>query len=125
MSKKTTKNIDNENIKDHDYLIMKYLNDTQKTSQRQLSQSLNISLGKVNYILKALISKGIVKARNFTNSDNKRAYAYYLTTKGLQEKTKLTFSFFQRKSKEYDKLKRELIELEKEIENTKKHNNRI
>ena len=120
MSKKTTKNIDNENIKDHDYLIMKYLNDTQKTSQRQLSQSLNISLGKVNYILKALIDKGIVKARNFTNNDNKRAYAYYLTAKGLQEKTKLAFSFFQRKSKEYDRLKRELIELEKEIENTKK-----
>ena len=68
MSKKTTKNIDNENIKDHDYLIMKYLNDTQKISQRQLSQSLNISLGKVNYILKALINKGIVKARNFTNN---------------------------------------------------------
>ncbi|GIS31977.1 MAG: MarR family EPS-associated transcriptional regulator [Flammeovirgaceae bacterium] len=87
-----------------------------KISQRELSQPLkNISLGKVNYILKALINKGIIKARNFTNSKNKRAYAYYLTSKGLQEKARLTVSFFDRKSKEYDKLKAELRELEKEI----------
>ena len=120
MSKKSIKSKGSEIIKDHDYLVMKYLNDTQKISQRKLSQSLNISLGKVNYILKALINKGIVKARNFTNNDNKRAYAYYLTAKGIQEKTNLALSFFERKSKEYDRLKRELIELEKEIDNIKK-----
>ena len=119
MTKKIEKRLDKENSSDNDFLIMKYLDNTQKTSQRELSQSLNISLGKVNYILKALINKGIVKARNFTNSKNKRAYAYYLTTKGLQEKAKLTVSFFERKSKEYDKLKAELIELEREIKKTK------
>ena len=69
MTKKINKH--SSNINDQDYLVMKYINDTQKISQRELSQSLNISLGKVNYILKALINKGIVKARNFTNSKNK------------------------------------------------------
>ena len=84
---------------------MKYINDTQKISQRELSQSLNISLGKVNYILRALINKGIVKARNFTNSKNKRAYAYYLTSKGLQEKARLTVSFLTEKAKNMINLK--------------------
>jgi len=118
MTKKIDKNSEKENVSDNDFLVMKYLDNTQKTSQRELSQSLNISLGKINYILKALINKGIVKARNFKNSKNKRAYAYYLTSKGIQEKTRMTISFFNRKSQEYDKLKKELIELEKEIKNT-------
>ena len=120
MNKKPNKE---KNINDQDFMVMKYINNTQKISQRELSQSLNISLGKVNYIIKALINKGIVKARNFTNSQNKRAYAYYLTSKGLQEKAKLTVSFFERKSKEYDKLKAELRELEEEIKKTKIDNN--
>lgn len=120
MSKKSDK--DSSNINDQDYMVMRHINDTKKISQRELSQSLNISLGKVNYILKALINKGIIKARNFTNSKNKRAYAYYLTPKGLQEKTRLTVSFFDRKSKEYDKLKTELRELEKEIKSTQMKN---
>ena len=115
MNKKSNKH--SSNIDDQDYMVMKHINDTQKISQREISQSLNISLGKVNYILKALINKGIVKARNFTNSKNKRAYAYYLTPKGLQEKARLTVSFFDRKSKEYDRLKAELRELEHEIKN--------
>ena len=118
MTKKIDKNSEKENVSDNDFLVMKYLDNTQKTSQRELSQSLNISLGKINYILKALINKGIVKARNFKNSKNKRAYAYYLTSKGIQEKTRMTISFFNRKSQEYDRLKKELIELEKEIKNT-------
>jgi len=118
MTKKIDKRSEKENVSDNDFLVMKYLDNTQKTSQRELSQSLNISLGKINYILKALINKGIVKARNFKNSKNKRAYAYYLTSKGIQEKTRMTISFFNRKSQEYDKLKKELIELEKEIKNT-------
>ena len=120
MSKKSDK--DSSNINDQDYMVMRHINDTKKISQRELSQSLNISLGKVNYILKALINKGIIKARNFTNSKNKRAYAYYLTPKGLQEKARLTVSFFDRKSKEYDKLKNELRELEKEIKSTQMKN---
>jgi len=103
-----------ENI-DNDLKIMRYLNDKQNTSQREISASLNISLGKVNYILKALIEKGIIKAKNFTSNKNKRAYIYFLTAKGIEEKTKLTLRFFDRKSQEYDKLKQELSDLEKEM----------
>ena len=116
---KKEKNISSEsNIDDNDFQVLKYLDNTQITSQREISKSLNISLGKINFILKALIDKGIVKARNFTNNKNKRAYAYYLTPKGLDEKTRLTISFFDRKSREYDKLKKELRDLEKELQAT-------
>ena len=104
-----------ENI-DNDLKVMRYLYGKQNTNQREMSQSLNISLGKVNYILKALMEKGIIKARNFTSNKNKRAYIYFLTAKGIEEKTKLTLRFFDRKSQEYDKLKQELRDLEKEME---------
>ena len=103
-----------ENI-DNDLKIIRYLHGRQNTNQREMSETLNISLGKVNYILKALIKKGIIKARNFTSNKNKRAYMYFLTAKGIEEKAKLTLSFFDRKSQEYDKLKLELMDLEKEI----------
>ena len=115
MSKKEKDILPESNIDDNDFQVLKYLDNTQITSQREISKSLNISLGKINFILKALIDKGIVKARNFKNNKNKRAYAYYLTPKGIDEKTRLTISFFDRKSKEYDKLKKELRDLEKEI----------
>ncbi len=104
-----------ENI-DNDLKVMRYLHGKQNTNQREMSQSLNISLGKVNYILKALMEKGIIKARNFTSNKNKRAYIYFLTAKGIEEKTKLTLRFFDRKSQEYDKLKQELRDLEKEMQ---------
>ncbi len=104
---------------DHDFKVLKYLQEKQKVSQREISEFLGISLGKINFILKALIDKGIVKARNFKNNKNKRAYAYYLTPRGIEEKAKLTVRFFNRKSEEYDKLKQELIELEEEINKTK------
>ena len=81
---------------------------------------MNISLGKVNFIIRALIDKGIVKAQNFKNSKNKRAYAYYITKEGIQEKSKLTVKFFQRKMSEYDSLKEELRVLEAEIKKNKK-----
>ena len=118
MSKKEKEILAESNVDDHDFQVLKYLDNTQITSQREISKSLNISLGKINFILKALINKGIVKARNFKNNKNKRAYAYYLTPKGLDEKTRLTLSFFNRKSREYDKLKKELRALEKELEVT-------
>ena len=101
---------------DNDLKVMRYLHGRQNTNQREMSESLNISLGKVNYILKALIKKGIIKARNFTSNQNKRAYMYFLTPKGIEEKAKLTLSFFDRKSLEYDRLKQELMDLEKEMQ---------
>ena len=66
-----------------------------------------------------MIEKGIVKAQNFKNNKNKRAYAYYITKEGIQEKSKLTLKFFQRKMSEYDSLKKELRDLEAEIKKNK------
>ena len=109
----------NHKLTSDDLNILRYLEAEQKVSQRELSNSLNISLGKVNFIIRALIEKGIVKAQNFKNNKNKRAYAYYITKEGIQEKSKLTLKFFQRKMSEYDSLKKELRDLEAEIKKNK------
>src|SRR5687768_13848275 len=85
------------------------------TSQRGLAQRLGVSLGRVNYCLRALADKGLLKANNFRRSDNKRAYAYVLTPKGVDEKVRLTMSFLQRKMIEYDRLQLELESLRREV----------
>lgn len=100
--------------------VMRYLENKDAIGQRELSQNLGISLGKINFILKALIKKGIVKARNFKNNKNKSAYAYYLTPEGFNEKARMTVKFFKRKNDEYNQLKTELDQLKHEIDNNMK-----
>ena len=112
MKNKVNKNQEN------DMYMLRYLEQKQEVSQREIAQHLGISLGKVNYILNAFVEKGIVKAKNFKNNKNKRAYAYYLTTEGIKEKAKITLGFFKRKNDEYNKLKIELQLLEKEVKNS-------
>jgi EPS-associated MarR family transcriptional regulator len=85
------------------------------TSQRSLARRLGVSLGRVNFCLRALADKGLVKANNFRRSDNKRAYAYVLTPKGVDEKVRLTVNFLQRKMVEYDRLQVELESLRREV----------
>ena len=109
------KNISNSKNSDTDLAVLRYLENKQTISQRELSNDLGISLGKINFILKALIKKGIVKAKNFKNNNNKSVYAYYLTADGLNEKAKLTLEFFKRKNTEYNELKKELKYLQQEI----------
>ena len=77
-------------------------------SQRELAGELGFSLGKLNYCLKALKSKGLIKIDNFRKNPNKANYIYVLTPKGIVEKTKLTINFMKRKMSEYDELKGEL-----------------
>ena len=77
-------------------------------SQRKLADELGFSLGKLNYCLKALKSKGLIKMENFKKNPNKLNYIYVLTPRGIAEKTKLTINFMKRKMKEYDELKKEL-----------------
>ena len=84
-------------------------------SQRELAREMGISLGKANYCLKALMDKGWLKARNFKNSNNKIAYAYVLTPKGVSEKAKVTTRFLQLKVREYEMLKSEIEQLQKEV----------
>jgi EPS-associated MarR family transcriptional regulator len=76
-----------------------------KTSQRLISQNSGLSIGKVNYCLKALVDIGFIKINNFNNSNNKLNYAYILTPKGIKEKTVITKQFIIKKKQEYDKLK--------------------
>ena len=78
------------------------------TSQKSLAQEIGLSVGKVNYVLKALIDKGLIKAEVFLNAQNKRQYAYLLTEKGIREKVTLTRKFIARKKAEYEELQREL-----------------
>jgi len=76
-----------------------------KASQRLISQNSGLSIGKVNYCLKALVDIGFIKINNFNNSNNKLNYAYILTPKGIKEKTVITKQFIIKKKQEYDKLK--------------------
>ncbi len=100
-----------------DYRLFKLIEARPELSQRELADELGVSLGKTNYVLRALIEKGWVKTRNFRNSHNKLAYAYILTPSGIARKIDITHRFLRRKQAEYDRLKREIAELEKEVHN--------
>jgi len=78
------------------------------SSQKSLAKEIGFSVGKINYVLNALIEKGLIKSENFMTSDNKRKYTYLLTEKGIQEKMQLTRKFISRKRAEYEELQRDL-----------------
>ena len=88
--------------------ILRILKNNPKYTQRQIAKKLNISLGKLNYCLKALKSKGLIKFKNFKKNPKKLNYFYLLTPKGIALKTKLTINFMKRKLKEYEELKKEM-----------------
>jgi EPS-associated MarR family transcriptional regulator len=96
------------------YRILKLLEVDPHASQRRIADELGISLGRVNFCLQALIQKGLVKANNFRNSSNKRAYLYLLTPKGIEEKAVVTARFLKIKLDEYESLKREVEELQRD-----------
>lgn len=96
------------------YRILKILESDPHASQRRIADELGISLGRVNYCLKALIDKGLVKVNNFRNNSNKRTYLYLLTPTGIEEKTKVTLRFLKVKLEEYEVLKNELEQLQHE-----------
>lgn len=93
------------------YQLLRELQAKPELSQRELAESLGISVGKINYCLKALVEKGLIKARNFKNSKNKLAYAYYLTPRGFEEKAALAVDFLRVKLREVDALRREIDDL--------------
>src|SRR4051812_39972089 len=97
------------------YRLLKLLQTNPELSQRQLAHELGVSLGKVNFCLRALLDKGLVKVRNFRDSHNKLAYAYYLTPKGAEEKVRATTQFLKRKMKEYEEIEREIEQLKREV----------
>ena len=88
--------------------LLRKIKNNPTSSQRELANKLGFSLGKLNYCLKALKSKGLIKMENFKKNPNKLNYIYVLTPRGIAEKTKLTINFMKRKMNEYDELKKEL-----------------
>ena len=92
---------------DH-FNVLRKINSKPKSTQRVLAAELGFSLGKLNYCLKALKTKGLIKMKNFEKNPNKINYIYVLTPRGIGEKTKLTLNFMKRKMKEYDELKKEI-----------------
>ena len=97
------------------YRLLKVLADRPDITQRRLARDLGISLGKVNYCLKALIEKGWVKAGNFRRNPDRRVYAYLLTPRGVEEKARVTVRFLRHKMAEYDALREEIKRLRGEV----------
>jgi len=95
--------------------MLREIDGSPRMTQRELSARLGISLGKVNFLLRALIEKGLVKVSNFKQSQHKVAYLYHLTPHGIEEKTKITYHFLRRKIEEYEQLEAEINRLAKEV----------
>ena len=95
--------------------IFREINRSPEMTQRELSSRLGISLGKVNFLINALIQKGFVKVENFKKPSSKSKYLYYLTPRGIEEKSRTTSRFLKRKMMEYEQLDMEIQQLRKEV----------
>ena len=95
------------NNQDH-FNVLRKIKSKPKSTQRELANELGFSLGKLNYCLKALKNKGLIKMKNFEKNPHKINYIYVLTPRGIAEKTKLTINFMKQKMKEYDELRKEI-----------------
>ncbi len=100
---------------DDKYYLLKELEKENGQSQRNLANQLGFSLGKINFLIKALVEVGVIKMDNFAHNKNKTQYSYILTPKGISEKVKITKAFIQRKEAEYEKIQLELEEAKKTI----------
>lgn len=96
--------------------LLKLIERTPGSSQRELSRELGVSLGKTHYLLRALVEKGLVKASNFRRNDNKLAYAYLLTAAGVREKVRMTRDYLRRKESEYEAIVAEIAILRSEVD---------
>ena len=96
--------------------LLRKLESNPEYTQRELSKEMGVSLGKVNYCIRKLTEKGLIKITNFKQNPNKMGYAYILTPKGIEEKARLTILFLKRKIIEYEILKQEINELKLESE---------
>ncbi|TYB85614.1 MarR family EPS-associated transcriptional regulator [Oceaniovalibus sp. ACAM 378] len=105
---------------DAHYRVLRLLQDKPDLSQREIAGELGVALGSVNYILRALIDKGLVKTRNFRNSGNKLRYAYILTPEGISRKSALAADFLRRKLREYEALRAEIAAVKNDLDGTAK-----
>lgn len=100
---------------EHHLKVLRLLEANPDMSQRELADELGVSVGKTNYCIRALVDKGLLKMKNFRNSQNKLAYAYLLTPAGIAAKAELTTRFLKQRMVEYEQLKREIEELKREV----------
>ena len=98
-----------------DYELLRQISTQKNTSQRDLARHMGVSVGKINYCLRAVIDRGWVKANNFRRADNKWAYVYLLTPSGVSAKVRLAHAFLERKEREFEALQREIEELRNEV----------
>ncbi len=97
------------------YSLLRLLESNPTMSQREVARHLGMSLGKVNFCLQALVQKGMLKATNFKNSRRKSAYMYFLTPRGIEEKTQVTARFLQKKVREYEELRADIARIREEV----------
>ena len=107
------------NRKDIHLDLLRKLEVNPEYTQRELSQEMGVSLGKINYCMKKLIEKGWIKLSNFGHNPNKASYIYLLTPKGIEQKGRLTISFLKIKLEEYEMLKNEINKLEHDAQKLK------
>jgi len=96
-------------------MVLREISAKSQLTQRELSLRLGFSLGKINFLIKAMVEKGLIKVESFKNSRNKSAYLYLLPPMGIEEKAKTTYRFLRRKIEEYEKLETEIKQLKKEV----------
>jgi MarR family transcriptional regulator, temperature-dependent positive regulator of motility len=98
-----------------DYALLSQIAEQESASQRVLAERLGVSVGKLNYCLRAVVDRGWVKVNNFRRSDNKWGYVYLLTPSGVSEKVRLASAFLERKEREFEQLQNEIAALRQEI----------
>ena len=96
-------------------MLLREIGANPRITQRELSARMGLSLGKINFLINALVKKGLIKAKNFKNSRNKIAYLYCLTPRGIEEKAKITYRFLKIKMADYEKLEEEIRQLKQEV----------
>jgi EPS-associated MarR family transcriptional regulator len=97
------------------YKLLGLIEENPNFSQRELAEKMGVSVGKVNYCVKSLIDVGSIKLKNFSRSNNRSGYAYFLTPKGIKEKLSVTVRFLEYKQQQYDVIQKEIDDLKKEI----------
>ena len=121
-SQKSPMNRTNAISEDTRFRVLRLIDENPSASQREISMALGVSLGGVNYCLRALVGKGLVKIENFRKSGDKLGYLYLLTPEGVAEKTRLTEAFLRRKMAEYEALRKEIEAVRSSIESANNPN---
>ena len=107
------------------YRLMRLVDARPAMSQRELARELGFSLGKLNFCLRALVEKGLIKAINFKSSKDKARYLYYLTPRGAEQKARITIRFLQRKLAEYESIRVEIEDIRRDVEQSKTRSTRV